>query len=269
MADLSDVENALVSGITDVLYPNGITGVSVVGVTCRIYRGWPSPAALNADLAAGVVNVTVFPSTKVEELPDPYFDMPHSHVVSGGLTSTVAGHSVTMSGEARQNQVIGVLVDGMPYIQEILATDTADIVAASLAALIRCDRGVSLSYATVAIPGARSLQARVVTKGTVSHGLRRQRREMVISCWCPGPLMRDEVGKAVDAGLAGQAFISLVDDTKAYLHYMSTHVHDQSQSSLLYRRDICYKCEYTTISRAMTSVMLFGDIMQNGGRAFV
>ena len=269
MADLSDVENALVSGIIDILYPKGIAETSVAGVTCRVYRGWPAPTALNADLAAGVVNVTVFPSTKAEELPDPYFDMAHSHVVFGGLTSTVTGHGFTLGGEARQNQIIGVLVDGMPYIHEILSTDTADIVAASLAALIRRDRDVSLSYATLTVPGARSLQTRVVTKGVVSHGLRRQRREMVISCWCPGPLTRDEVGKAVDAGLARQAFISLADDTKAHLRYASTHVYDQSQSALLYKRDICYKCEYTTISNAMTPVMLFGDIIHNGGRTFV
>ena len=268
MADLSDVENAIVSRITDILYPGGIMEASAVGVTCRIYRGWPAPAALNADLATGVVNVTVFPSATAEEVPDPYFDISYSHVVSAGLTGMVAGDSVTMGGVCGGNQIVGILVDGVPYIQKVMATDTADGVAANLAALIRRDRDVSLSHATFAVPGARSLEARVVTRGLVSRGARRQRHDIVISCWCSGALSRDLVGKMVDAGMMSRSFISLVDETKARLRYVSTHVYDQSQGANLYRRDVCYKCEYTTIHSEAAPVMVFGDIFNNRARSF-
>lgn len=62
MADQSDVEVTLVSLTSAALYPNGTAGASVPGADCRIYRGWPNPAALDSDLRAGIINVTVFPS---------------------------------------------------------------------------------------------------------------------------------------------------------------------------------------------------------------
>ena len=61
MADQSDVEAVLVALASAALYPQGIDADSVCGQPCRVYRGWPNPLALDADLAAGRVNVTVFP----------------------------------------------------------------------------------------------------------------------------------------------------------------------------------------------------------------
>lgn len=64
MADLPDVENALVSTIATALYPSGASPgqPSAAGPVCKIYRGWPIPTAtgLDPDLAAGIVNISVF-----------------------------------------------------------------------------------------------------------------------------------------------------------------------------------------------------------------
>ena len=60
MADISDVENALVAAISAALYPNGAGGASAAGLPCRIYRGWPNGRALDDDLAGGVASVTIF-----------------------------------------------------------------------------------------------------------------------------------------------------------------------------------------------------------------
>ena len=57
----SDAENALVQLAAAALYPNGVDAASVIPATIRLYRGWPNATALDADLAAGRVNVTVFP----------------------------------------------------------------------------------------------------------------------------------------------------------------------------------------------------------------
>ena len=46
MADLADVETALVGLTTAALYPGGSAASSSVGADCRIYRGWPTPTAL-------------------------------------------------------------------------------------------------------------------------------------------------------------------------------------------------------------------------------
>jgi hypothetical protein len=263
MADLSDVENAVVSKIVNGLYPNGTAQDSAIGVICRIYRGWPLPAALNSDLAAGIVNVTVFPAAASDELAEPYFDAFYADVLPSTLTTAVEGQDVTFTGLVVKNQIVGVLVDGIPYIYQVAARDTAGSVAANLATLMQLNRNVLLSGSTITIPGAISLSARVATNTTVSRGLRRQRREIQISCWCPTPLLRDSVCKISDLTIASQSFIDLADGTKAHVRYASTQVYDQSQNALLYRRDLCYKCEYTVVGTTIAPIMLFGDLVAN------
>src|SRR5579859_7929734 len=62
MADLVDVETELVTFITSALYPSGASpgAASAAGPVCKVYRGWPVPASLDADLKAGIVNVSIF-----------------------------------------------------------------------------------------------------------------------------------------------------------------------------------------------------------------
>src|ERR1022692_3408317 len=136
MADLSDVENAVVSVLLTALYPNGISQVSTLGVACRVVRGWPSPAALNADLAAGTVNVTLFPSTIPDEVPDPYFDKLYALTYPTSLVATVTEQSVTISGVVAPNQIVGLLLDGAPFSYAVNAGDTTESIAANFTALI-------------------------------------------------------------------------------------------------------------------------------------
>ena len=260
MADLSDVENALVDAITTVLYPNGNGGPSIAGMLCRVYRGWPSPAALNADLSGGVVNVTVAPAPVAGELPVPYFDVEYTVSPASTLFAALSGQSVTMSGTPARGQMVGILADNIPYVYEVGEKDTPESIAASLGVTIRAQRDVSISYATLTIPGTRSLSARVVTNGFTTRALRRQRKEIRISCWCPEALTRDLIAKSIDIGLTGSTFLALADTTKVRVQYLSTETFDQSRGALLYRRDLSYHCEYTAIIRRIAPVMLFGDL---------
>jgi hypothetical protein len=269
MADLSDVEAAIVAEVIGALYPDGIAQNSIVGVPCRIYRGWPSPAGLNTDLAAGTVNVTVFPATAPDEVPDPYLDTFYTSGTPSSLAANVTGQSVILSGTVAINQTVGILVDGAAFTYGTIQGDTTDSIAANLAALVRGVRSVSLTGSSFFIPGAISLVARVVVNASVSWGLRRQRRDIQVNCWCPSPMLRDSVGKAIDLALASQPFINLADGTRTHVRYVSTQVFDQSQNALLYRRDFCYKCEYTIIGSTVAPVMLFGDLINNGNSSFV
>ena len=87
MADESDVETALVALSSAALYPNGANSPSVPGPDCRIYRGWPNSAALDADLTAGRINVTVF---AVPVMRAPQRDTPNSIGQSDPPTLTVS-----------------------------------------------------------------------------------------------------------------------------------------------------------------------------------
>lgn len=61
MADIVQVGDSLVELIATAIYPNGTSNPSTIGEPVKVYQGWPNPNALEADLLAGIMNVSVFP----------------------------------------------------------------------------------------------------------------------------------------------------------------------------------------------------------------
>ena len=227
MADLSDVESALVSGVTTALYPTGAAQPSVVEAICRIYRGWPAPSSLNTDLSAGIVNVTIHPVEGADEMLVPYLDPPNFQLAPTGLTATVTGQTVTLSGQASSNQTIGLLIDGKPFTYGVALGDSVQSVASNLSAIVAVDRASLVAGPTLSIPGAVSLIARVMTNAMAIRGIRRQRHLIRVSCWCPSAALRDAVSATVDLALSSSSFIDLSDGTSAHLRYASTQVFDR------------------------------------------
>ena len=260
MADQSDVENALVALAMAALYPNGTTAASVPGVDCRIYRGWPNAASLDADLRAGVVNITVFPAQGGGRVTTRYQQQWAATPALPSLTANVSRNCVSFGGSADLGQLAGILVDGRTYAYRTQLGDTPAGVAANLAAQARADQIVQLSAATLTIPSASRLVARVVADAVSRKEARRQIQTFRITCWCPTPATRDAAAVAVDQLLADTAFIDLPDGTQGRLIYAGTTVFDQSQDALLYRRDLLYSIEYPTTVSLAQPAMLFGDI---------
>ncbi|MGA3398277.1 MAG: hypothetical protein ABSC95_03575 [Acetobacteraceae bacterium] len=265
MADQSDVENALVALAANALYPNGSSSPSLPGPDCRIYRGWPNSAALNADLAAGVINVTVFPQGEPGRNTTRYSQQWQGFPAQATLTASVSGVSVTIGGTAGPGQLAGMLVNDSSYVYASQAGDTPATVAANLATAVRTDWIVNLSGATLTIPGAGSVLARVVADASVMQEVRRQERGFRITCWCPTPATRDASASAIDLLLVGFQFINLADSSQGRLQYRGTLVFDQSQDALLYRRDLLYDVEYPTTITARQPAMLFGELVLNAG----
>ena len=260
MADLSDIETALVQTIGGVLYPQGSTAPSVVGVLCRIYRGWPNAAGLDADLAAGYVNVTVFPEARVQENTTRW---PSEFETTGAsvpdLTISVRGTSATVTGSARLGQVAGILCDNVAVVHRMAAGDTPALVAAVLAQRLRTVRIVQLSGATLTVPGAGQIIGRVVADQPAQRQTRRQRQRFRVSCWCPAPGTRDVISATVDRALSLGDFIALPDGTAGRVRFTGTSVFDQSEDAALYRRDLLYSVEYATTVDTMLPSMIFGD----------
>jgi len=263
MADQTDVENALVLAVSAALYPDGTDQPSVPGPDCRIYRGWPNSIALDADLGAGKINVTVFPGTGESRTTTRYSQQWRGAPVTPTLTASVVGASVTFGGTADLGQVAGILVDGLTYAYRTQEGDTPALVAANLAALARANSIVRLSGSTVTIAGVYNLVARVVADTPAQKEVRRQERIFRISCWCPTPSTRDATAAAIDSYLSGVPFLSLDDGSSARLLYYDTTAFDQSQNARLYRRDLSYISEYPTISASSCPAMLFGDLALN------
>jgi hypothetical protein len=260
MADLSDVEDALVACVTASLYPNGADQPSVLATEYRIYRGWPTPTGLNADLAAGTVNVTVFPGSRPTRILTP---LPIAYAVGpqqSTFSATTNSDTVTFAGTPSPRDLVGLLVDRISYQYRPQSTDTAAMVAAAFFTQIRNDRLVRLSGQTVTIPGVTKLVARVFAQQSHLQEARRQERDIVIACWAPSPPTRDLTAAAIDVALSGQTFLSLSDGTSARIQYLDTTVYDRAQNAQLYRRDLIYSAEYPTVSLVSAPPMLFGDM---------
>lgn len=156
MADQADVETALASLVANALYPNGTTAPSAIGSLCRIYRGFPAAPALDADLASGVLhvsvaavagrvkNVTRYPRSWVAVAPVP-----------ATLAVAVGNISATFSGKCAAGQLAGVAVAGGLFPYAVQASDTPATVASNLAAALRM-AGWIVDYAgsTIIVPRA-------------------------------------------------------------------------------------------------------------------
>ena len=260
MPTQSDAEAALIQLAAAALYPNGPSAPAVVGAIFRLYRGWPNAAALDTDLAAGRVNVTVFPvpgatrdTTRYapDWLPDP---------VTPTLTTTVSGTTATFAGSAGPGQLAGLLVDGQPYVHRTTAADTPALVAATLAAAIYPTRIVVASGNSVTIPSATTLIARTAADATNAQELRRQQQQFRITAWCPTPDLRDAACEAIDVACAATPFLALAGGFPARLRFVSTTTFDTRQDAALYRRDLLYTVEYPTTRTVTEPSMLFGTL---------
>jgi hypothetical protein len=261
MADQSDVENALVAVLTNALYPNGASGTATLGVTTRIYRGWPTASALDADLSAGTVNVTVY---SVEGSARNTTRWPYAWRATPAaptLTTSVSGQSATFAGAAGAGQLAGLLVDNKTYVHRTANGDTPALVAALLGAAVGADLPVVVNGATVTVPDAWRLVARSAADAQASLEVRRQDQGFRITCWCPTPALRDATAAAVDLALSVSRFIALADGNTGWIRWSGTSSQDKSQNANLYRRDLTYSVDYPTNQLQAQPSMLFGDLV--------
>jgi hypothetical protein len=126
------------------------------------------------------------------------------------------------------------------------ATDSPQSVAAKLAGLLATVRSATVSNATVTVPGAIRLVARVEADQLSLRLARRQAQAFRVTAWCGDPATRDAVGSAVDSALAGIDFIGLADGTSGRLRYLASDVSDRWEDAALYRRELTYSVDYPT-----------------------
>ncbi len=256
MADLSDVENVLVCLITQIVYPYGTAAASIAGHHCRVFRGWPIPAGLDADLKADVVNVSVFPADTEKNATRFSTDWIELQTPRITMTATVAATIVTFGGKACCPLNAAVTVNDKAFVYPLQATDTPTTVATALAALINPTFAATSNGPVLSIPGAVKLEARLGTVGTIIQEVKRQQKGFRITVWCNSPLVRDAVSSALDAALAQLTDIALTDGSTGRIRYQRTRTIDTAQKSMLYRRDFEYSVEYpTTVTRRVATIV--------------
>lgn len=263
MPDQSDVEAALAAAVAGALYPQGAAEAPAPGIACRVYRGWPTAAALEADLASGVAHVSVQPTAAGFRDVTRFLGEWQGAAPPVTLTATVAGETVTFAGEPAAGQVAGVRVDGLPRTYRVRAGDTPGVVAAVLAALIRTVRPAELHGDGVLLPGGLGIAARVVADGVGGTELRRQRTGLRVTAWCPDPETRDRVAGCVDAGLAAIRFLD-VGGWGCWLRLSGGSVLDANSVAGVWRRDLLYSVEYPTVAESTLPSMVFGIASADG-----
>jgi hypothetical protein len=253
MADISDALTLLTNTIAGIVYPNGTASPSITGAGIRIYPGWPIGQQLDIDLAAGVCHVSVFPSQQERNTTRYLGKFEQTSVNTPTLTLTVVGQMVTVGGvipPASNVHNLGVFVNGIPYVYQALPTDTLASIAAALAALIVVAvPGTSTNGPTITVPKSATLgAARVGVFGSSSKPVRNQDRVVQITIWADTPANRDTIAKAVDPVLAAMNFLVFPDDTAGRFIYRGSPFSDQFEKSGLYRRDLMYSVDFSTLA---------------------
>lgn len=256
MADLSDVAQVLADLVLSAVYPNGaiipFVGVGTKPGACiKIFQGWPIPAQLDADIAAGIPEISVYP-LKGKDTTRYLTDF---HVTSKNtptLTLTASGLNVTVGGTvppASNPTNVVIFVNGTPYVYQAQVSDSIQTIAIALAALIAT--AVPLTYAignVITLPvGARLGAVRVGITGQISNIAESELRRFQITIWANSNATRSVLGKAIRQYFAPISRIELPDGSQGNITFVDDFVSDAYQKQALYRRDIWYTVDYPTL----------------------
>lgn len=249
MADLSDVSNAVVALLASVVYPNGIGQPSAVlkngdPVAVKIFPGWPLPATLDADLAAGSVNISVFPRPEGGSLPILGPETTETTAPVHTLTLAVSGETVTVGGTVSTPQNACVFANKKPYVYPLQAGDSLTSVATALAALIAVDiPGTTNTGPVITVP-TYQLFARVGGFGTATVFIAREWKSFQITVWASTPEVRDAAAKLIDPALRILRRINLADGSYSQISFKSDQQLDTSQKQSSYQRMLIYALDW-------------------------
>lgn len=273
MADISDVRQALARIIGGLLYPAGVpTGIDppspIVGACCRVYAGWPERDKLDKDLAAGVVNVTVYQQGGGHNTSRYPKKAQVVTRVAPTLTWAISGNTVTLGGAVMVPQNLALIIDGVDFLYPVQTGDTLGSIAAAMTALIAAARTASVSGSTITVPNSHTIVARVGTVSTVATEVSRESLTMQIDIWAPTPALRTATGKAIQPTLRNTPRILLPDGFTAHFMQAGERDDDSTEKALLYRRISLYSVEYpTTITETAPQAIVWRTYLTPGTSA--
>ncbi|MGH6971164.1 MAG: hypothetical protein ACREEQ_06090, partial [Caulobacteraceae bacterium] len=241
------------------------------GCPARIERGWPNAVALDADLRAGVLNVTVY-SHGASERNTTRFPAQWQAATVNPTTFALSqsGQTITVGGAGPSifyPQNLAVPIGAKAYFYQTIAGDTAASVAAALAAVLEAALGgVSVTGAAIALPAEAEVMAlRVGAGGPMTREVSRQSRLFQIAFWAFSPQVRDGACAAVKPVLDGLEFLTLADGSAARLIYESSYETDAPEKELLYRRDLVYEVEWATFETGEATQIVANVVALTGG----
>ncbi|WP_036048702.1 hypothetical protein [Bradyrhizobium sp. Tv2a-2] len=261
MADLSDVTAYLAQQAFIAVYPNGTGSASVAGMDCRIFEGWPLPDQLDNDLTGFMMengdkvkrpggvcaNVSIFPmlgqgapvpqiQNKTRTISQPTY----------GLTFTVVGNTLTVSGQPAAGEYLTIIADD-EYVFSRGGATTQAILAALLADAQAAYPQASATSTSLTVPGTHILVVRQGGVGKVGRVIHRQKNSIMVTVWAPNQIARAAFAKAIDVQIKQTIVTTLSDTSQIKVTYNRTNTIDEEQSKGIYRRDLVFDVEYATL----------------------
>ncbi len=272
---LTGIMAAMAEAVAKIVYPFGLAGPSAAGSPARVYPGWPQPQALDADVAAGVTHVTVYPGAdesvrstaigpEVHDVPAPLM----SATVAGGVLLIGGPDDALPPGSPPHvvSAVAGSAAAWVPIAVSVAAGDTySDIAARIAAALAESIPGCSATGRAVSVPvGSLFRSASVASGGSITRRVRIQRRGMQVIVWAPTPEARDRFCRLLDGHLSAMRRIGR-DDDSGLVAYRGSSITDEVGKLNIYRLDFRMSVEYATTVAGAADASGAGDPLHDGG----
>lgn len=257
MADIADVEAALVAAISAAIYPSGASSPSAVAVNgaavaCRVFPGWPVAANLDRDMTTSppTLNVSVYQQAGMEKNTSRYErDWSDQFPVACSMTATVAGLTITIGGTVSVGHFIALQIGNTSFAYAAVANDTLATIATALAALVGNGFTASASGPVITVAQATAggrITARTGAPGTSFMELERTNQRFLVTCWAPSNTYRVALARVVRSALAAIDTLVYADASCGRIVYENSNDVDRSAKQSLACRDLYYWVEYPT-----------------------
>ena len=252
MADLTDVQSAIVAKIAQALYPNGTAQASAVGAACKVFPGWPVAASLDADMSGGAVNVSVFALAMSRAVPQMPAQWQTVSITATDLAAAVSGLTITLSGIVTTPQAVTVVQGSQAWSYQVQSTDTLTSICTGLAALIP---SATSTGATLTLAAGDTPVVRFAEPASVIQEVGRQQQVFQVSVWAPTPALRAQVASLIDPQIRLGYRLTMPDTTAAEVKFQGSADDDMLDKRNTFVRHLRYEAEYaTTITQTTTTV---------------
>ncbi|MGB8840190.1 MAG: hypothetical protein WCC64_03885 [Aliidongia sp.] len=265
MATISDLRAGIAQFVGGILYPAGIpaspnAASPVSGCPVRIFQGWPEREAIDADMVAGIADVSVYvlPGT-TNTTRYPVVDVPIKVSVPT-LSWTIVGTTAAIGGIVCAPQNVGLLVDRRAFLYAVQPADTLASIATGLAELVNAAQPASAAGSVVTIPNSHSIVGRVGGFGTTLREVGRQKVMVQIEVWAASEALRNAVGGAIESCVRDLRRLPLADCSVAMIWFGQVADSDELTKSGIYRRTITINAEYASITTSMLAQVLNFDL---------
>lgn len=257
MADLTHVQDAIVSLIGQVLYPNGTKQKAAVNAACKMYAGWPDPNTMNADMKASTAHISVFALQMSKSTPQMMAQWQALSIKDPTILLEVDGQVLTLSGsiDTPQNVVVQTRAGFVAY--PVQSADTLTSIATAIATAIP---GASSSGAQVTMPDG-DFTANISTPAVMLREVGRNQQPFQISVWAPTPELRAAIAMLIDPALRVAQRLVMPDGTFAGIWFASQVDDDTKQKQGMYIRHIRFNSEYATTQT--DDAMTIGAVVTN------